>query len=94
LLSTEYIRRSTRSFVVNFTVATGQVGGVSCDPTRAEEDFAQYIQRSVATQPKVRKCHFVTDNLNTQQSESLVRYLAAESNLMLDRGRKGERGIF
>jgi hypothetical protein len=35
----EYIRQGTRSFIVNFEVATGQVGLVSCGPTRTEADF-------------------------------------------------------
>jgi hypothetical protein len=89
----EYIRRGTRSFIVNFEVATGHVGVVSCGPTRTEEDFAIPLQRSVEAEPKVRKWHFVTDNLNTPQSESLVRYVAAESDLTLDLGVKGDSGI-
>jgi len=35
----------------------------------------------------------VVDNLNTHQSETLVRYVAAESDLTLDLGIKGKRGI-
>jgi hypothetical protein len=89
----EYIRQGTRSFIVNFEVATGQVGLVSCGPTRTEADFVQHIQRSVEAEPTVRQWHFVTDNLNTHQSESLVRYVAAESDLTLDLGVKGESGI-
>ena len=89
----EYIRHGTRSFIVNFGVATGHVGLVSCCPTRTEEDFATHIQRSVEAEPTVRQWHFVTDNLNTHQSEALVRYVAAESDLTLDLGVKGDSGI-
>jgi transposase len=89
----EYIRRGTRSFIVNFEVATGQVGVVSCGPTRTEADFVTHIQRSVEAEPTVRQWHFVTDNLNTHQSESLVRYVAAESDLTLELGVKGKSGI-
>lgn len=89
----EYIRRGTRSFIVNFAVATGQVGMVSCGPTRTEEDFANHIRRSVDAKPEVSKWHFVTDNLNTHQSESLVRYVAAESDLTIELSVKGESGI-
>lgn len=89
----EYIRRGTRSFIVNFMVATGHVGLVSCGPTRTEEDFATHIQRSVEAEPKMRQWHFVTDNLNTHQAESLVRYVAAESDLTIELGVKGESGI-
>jgi transposase len=89
----EYIRHGTRSFIVNFMVATGRVGVVSCGPTRTEEDFVTHIQRSVEAEPTVCQWHFVTDNLNTHQSESLVRYVAAESDLTIDLGVKGESGI-
>ena len=37
--------------------------------------------------------HFVVDNLNTHQSESLVRYVAEESDLDIDLGVKGKSGI-
>ncbi len=89
----EYVRHGTRSFIVNFAVATGQVATVSCGPTRTEEDFVTHIRRSVDAAPAVRQWHFVTDNLNTHQSESLVRYVADESDLAIDLGVKGESGI-
>lgn len=34
----EYIRHRTLSFIVNFEVATGQIGLVSWAPTRTEQD--------------------------------------------------------
>ena len=37
--------------------------------------------------------HFVADNLNVHQSESLVRFVADISGLKLDLGEKGKRGI-
>lgn len=89
----EYIRHGTLSFIVNFEVATGRVGRVSCGPTRNEADFVAHIQRTVEGSPLIVKWHFVVDNLNTHQSESLVRYVADESDLLLDLGVKGERGI-
>lgn len=89
----EYIRHGTLSFIVNFEVATGQVGVVSCGPTRTEVDFLNHIQRTVARSPLTIKWHFVLDNLNTHQSASLVRYVADESDLVLDLGVKGQSGI-
>jgi transposase len=89
----EYIRRGTCSLIVNFEVATGQVGQVSAGPTRTEEDFQRHIQRTVEAAPQVSQWHFVTDNLNTHQSESLVRYVAAESDLAIELGVKGKSGI-
>jgi len=89
----EYIRHGTCSLIVNFEVATGQVGLVSAGPTRTEEDFTRHIQRTVAAAPRVTHWHFVTDNLNTHQSESLVRYVAEESDLTIELGVKGKSGI-
>jgi len=89
----EYVRHGTLSFIVNFHVATGTVGQISAGPTRNEEDFLAHIQRTVAAEPQIRQWHFIVDNLNTHQSESLVRYVADESDLNIDLGVKGKSGI-
>jgi len=89
----EYIRHGTLSFIVNFHVADGTVGQVSAGPTRKEEDFLAHIRRTVETDPHVVQWHFIVDNLNTHQSESLVRYVAEESDLDIDLGVKGQSGI-
>jgi transposase len=89
----EYLRHGTLSFIVNFEVATGRVATVSSGPTRNEQDFVKHIRRTVEGSPLTLKWHFVVDNLNTHQSESLVRYVADESDLALDLGIKGHRGI-
>ena len=51
------------------------------------------MQAVVATDPTAKYWHFVCDNLNTHQSESLVRWVAAESDLDIDLGEKGKSGI-
>ena len=89
----EYTRHGTQSFIVNFEVANGRVGMVSSGPTRTEADFQAHIQRTVEADPTVRKWHFVVDNLNIHQSESLVRYVAEESDIVTDLGVKGKSGI-
>jgi transposase len=89
----EYIRHGTQSFMINFDVATGRVVAPSCGNTRTEQDFIDHIQRTVEAQPMVTRWHFVTDNLNIHQSEALVRYVAAESDIVVDLGVKGKRGI-
>ena len=90
----EYIRHGTQSFIVNFEVATGQIGHVSAGPTRTELDYLNHIQATVAAEPTVKRWHFVVDNLNTHQSESLVRFVAAESDIPAsDLGVKGKSGI-
>ncbi len=89
----EYIRHGTRSFMLNFDVATGQVIAPSCGPTRTEADFLAHIRQTVASDPAATKWHFVVDNLNTHCSASLVRYVAEVSGYPDDLGEKGKRGI-
>jgi transposase len=89
----EYIRHGTQSLIITFDVATGQVTTPACGPTRTETDFAEHIRHTIEADPSTCKWHFVIDNLNTHQSETLVRYVAAQSNLTLDLGVKGKCGI-
>ncbi len=91
----EYIRHGTLCFIIiNFEVATGQIGQVSCGPTRTEQDYLTHIQATVAADPTVIRWHFVVDNLNIHQSESLVRFVDAESDLAeTELGVKGKAGI-
>ena len=90
----EYIRHGTCSFMLNRDVVTGQIVAPSCGPTRTEADFLAHLQQTIATDPTATRWHFVVDNLNTHCSESLVRWVAAESGLAdLDLGEKGKRGI-
>jgi transposase len=90
----EYIRHGTLSFIINFEVATGQIGLVSCGPTRTEQDYLNHIQATVAAEPNITRWHFVVDNLNIHQSESLVRFVAAESDIEATLlGVKGKSGI-
>jgi transposase len=89
----EYIRHGTLSCMFNFDVATGQLAASSCGKTRNEVDFADHIRRRVEAEPLVLKWHFIADNLNIHLSETLVRYVAAESDIAADLGVKGKSGI-
>ena len=89
----EYIRHGTRTLIANFDVAQGQVVAPSLGPTRTEEDFVAHIAHTIASDPKATRWHFVTDNLNIHQSESLVRLVAAYDGLQEDLGQKDKRGI-
>jgi hypothetical protein len=89
----EYIRHGTLSLIINFDVATGCVDQPYCAATRTEADFAAHIRRTVEADPTTKKWHFAVDNLNTHQSEALVRFVAAESDLNIDLGIKGRCGI-
>jgi hypothetical protein len=89
----EYERHGTLSFIVNFEVARGRVGQISAGSTRNEADFLAHIRATLESEPHVVQWHFIVDNLNTHQSESLVRYVAEESDLAIDLGVKGKSGI-
>ncbi len=89
----EYIRHGTQTLIANWDVAQGGVVAPTISQTRTEEDFVTHIKQTVATAPEAVRWHFVLDNLNVHQSESLVRFVANFSGLDLDLGEKGKRGI-
>jgi putative transposase len=89
----EYLRHGTCIAILSRDVVMGQVIAPILGPRRTEGDFLTHVQGVAATDLQVRQWHFVVDNLNTHQSESLVRWVAEESDLDLDLGVKGERGI-
>ena len=89
----EYKRHGTQCFIVNFEVATGKVVAPSYGYTRTEEDFLDHIKQTVESDLLATRWHFVVDNLNIHQSESLVRYVADESDIVTDLGVKGRSGI-
>ena len=89
----EYKRHGTLSFICNFDVASGELVACTASKTRNEKDFVEHIKRRVDSDPLTRKWKFVCDNLNTHMSASLVRYVAEESDIVIDLGVKGKSGI-
>ncbi len=89
----EYIRHGTCAGILSRDVATGQVIAPTLGPTRTEADFLAHVQGVVATDAQARQWHFIMDNLNIHQSEALVRWVAAESDLEIELGEKGKWGI-
>ncbi|MGI8967482.1 MAG: transposase [Chloroflexota bacterium] len=89
----EYIRHGTRTFILNRDIVTGQIIAPSDGPTRTEADFVAHIQRTIATDPAATRWHVVVDNLNIHRSESLVRFVAADSSLEIELGVKSKSGI-
>ncbi len=87
-----YIRHGTLMLTANFEVALGAVISPTVAPTRNEQDFAEHIARTVAGDPPA-KWTFVLDQLNTHQSESLVKLVDNLCDLRLDLGVKEESGI-
>jgi len=89
----EYIRHGTLAFMFNFDIVTGKLAACTAKQTRNEQDFLNHIQGRVTAEPQTCQWHFVSDNLNIHISESLVRYVAKESDLDIDLGLKGQSGI-
>jgi transposase len=89
----EYLRHGTLTLIANFDVAQGYVVAPSLEPTRTEVDFVAHIARTVASEPEATRWHFVTDNLNIHQSESLVRFVAKHDGIADDLGQKDKCGI-
>jgi transposase len=90
----EYVRHGTRAFILSRDIVTGQVIAPHAGPTRTEADFLAHLRAVVATDPTATRWHVVADNLDTHRSESLVRWIAAESGLPdLDLGVKSKTGI-
>jgi len=89
----EYVRHGTAAFLLSRDVASGAVLAPSAGTTRTEADFLRHVQGVVATDAHARRWHFVADNLNIHASESLVRWVAAESKIETDLGVKGKHGV-
>jgi len=88
----EYDRHGTLSLIANLDVATGHVISPSLGPTRTEADFAAHIDQTIQTDSEAGWI-FVADQLNTHQSETLVRLVAELCGIKQDLGVKGKSGI-
>jgi hypothetical protein len=89
----EYIRHGTLCFTCNFEDATGELVVCTAGKTRNEQDFLEHIKGRVASDLRGSECHFICDNLNTHMSESLVCYVAEESDLTIDLVSKANRAF-
>ena len=88
----DYIRHGTQVLIANFEVATGRILSPTIGDTRTEKDYLEHIARTVSHDPDGTWI-FIHDQLNTHQSESLVRFVAQQCGIEDDLGRKGRSGI-
>lgn len=86
----EYVRHGTLNLIANFEVGSGQVKHSTISETRNEEDFAKHIQATINENEEARGWWFVVDQLNTHQSESLVKIAAQDEGI--EEGELGEKG--
>jgi len=93
LLEHQYIRHGTQALIANLEVATGRCCAPSIGDTRTEADFVAHIEQTVVQDP-AGVWVFIVDQLNIHRSESLVRLVAAASDIdESELGIKGKSGI-
>jgi hypothetical protein len=88
----EYTRHGTLCLTANPEIWCGWIVAPTLGPTRTEADFVAHIEQTVATDP-ASGWVFITDNLNTHQSESLVLWVARTCGVPEDLGAKGKGGV-
>ena len=88
----EYIRHGTLCLIPSFDVATGKIITHYPGDTRTEEDFSRHIEATVGIAPE-DKWIFISDQLNTHKSETLVRLIASVIGFKEELGVKGKSGI-
>lgn len=88
----EYIRHGTLSLIANFDVATGRLVSPSIGPTRTEADFVAHIRATIDTDPEAGWI-FVTDQLDTHKSATLVELVAKRCGVTDALGTKGKAGV-
>lgn len=88
----DYIRHGTQTLMANLEVATGQVIAPTVGRTRSEQDFANHIAQTIDTDPAAEWV-FIVDQLNTHNSQALVRLVAERCAIEEDLGVKGQSGL-
>jgi transposase len=87
-----YDRHGTQALIANFEVATGKIVSPTVEDTRTEVDFLLHLQQTVKNDSD-GKWIFISDQLNTHKSASLVEWVAKECGVEEDLGVKGKSGI-
>ena len=89
----EYTRHGTQVLTANFEVATGEVIAPTVEDTRTEQQFADHVERTIATDPEAGWI-FVADNLNTHYSATLVLLIAGMCGIAAETlGKKEKSGV-
>lgn len=90
----EYERHGTTTLIAGVNVGNGELINAHLLPTRDEQDFGNFIKETVSMLPEMDKIVFLSDQLNTHLSETLVRFIAEEGGYTSeDLGIKGQSGI-
>lgn len=87
-----YDRHGTQALIANFEVATGKIVSPTVEDTRTEVDFLLHLQQTVKHDSNGQWI-FISDQLNTHKSASLVEWIAKECGVEEDLGIKGKSGV-
>lgn len=85
-------RNGTPTLIAAMNIALGKITA-HCGDTRTEADLARFIDDLLKQHPGFKRYHWVTDQLNTHQSETWVRLVAKHSHISDELGVKGKSGI-
>ena len=89
----EYKRHGTQALLAGMDVVTGKIIPLVRD-TRKEQDFADWLDNTLESDPAATGWHFVMDRLNTHMSEAAVKAVArVEGTTEKELGLKGKTGI-
>jgi transposase len=92
----EYKRHGTTTLIAALNVGTGHLQNYLLSPTRTEVDYHNFIEQTtqsiLAKEPNAHII-FLSDQLNTHLSESLVVWSAQINNIDTDLGIKGRKGL-
>ena len=89
----EYKRHGTTCLMAAQDIGSGKLFHHHLHPTRTEEDFLDFIKATVDKFPQQDEVVFLTDQLNTHMSASLVKWIAEHLGFKKELGKKGYKGI-
>jgi transposase len=90
----EYIRHGTSTLMATVNVENGKVFSYHQGQTRDENDYSEFIKKTVNKLPELDRVIILADQLNTHVSESLVKWIAQlEEYHQEELGEKGKSGI-
>jgi transposase len=88
----EYVRHGTQCLIANLEVATGKIISPTVGARRTEEDFVGHVDNTVGEDAE-GEWIFIIDQLNTHQSEGLVKWVARKCGIEQELGAKGKSGV-
>ena len=90
----EYTRHGITTLIAAVNVETGKLISQHVGQTRDEKDFADFTKKIVGQLPEMDKIVFLSDQLNTHMSATLVEWIAQQEEYnRSELGIKGKSGF-